>query len=83
VLDQLKEPAAFLQRVQELYATPDAESFEVIEFRDGRVFDRRSRPQRLDGEIVGRVCSFTDVSARHEAQEAQERRKGEPAAAQS
>jgi len=58
----LCEPGEFRAHVQHLYARPDAESFDTLELRDGRVFERYSRPQRLNSEVVGRVWSFRDVS---------------------
>lgn len=62
VLSQLKDPQAFIAKIEELYANPDAESFDVIEFKDGRVFERLSVPQRVDDQPVGRVWSFRDVT---------------------
>ena len=50
-----------------LYAEPNAISHDVIEFRDGRIFERDSRPQLVEGAAVGRVWSFRDVTAERRA----------------
>ena len=68
-LDQVKEPEAFQGKVRELLSEPDAGSFDVLELRDGRVFERSSVPQRVHGVPVGRVWSFRDVSDRRRSEE--------------
>lgn len=68
VIDQLADPGTFLRKVQELYQSL-AESLDTIEFRDGRLFERYSRPLLDDDEIAGRVWSFRDVTARKELEQ--------------
>src|SRR5216117_2101718 len=72
VRDQLVDPELFVDGIQDRYAEPQADSFDVLTFKDGRVLERYSIPLRLDGRSVGRVWSFRDVTARRRAECVQE-----------
>ncbi|HEY8034156.1 MAG TPA: EAL domain-containing protein [Methylobacter sp.] len=60
--DQIKDADAFSKKVTELYATPETHSFDVIEFKDGKIVERNSIPQMINNKVVGRVWSFRDVT---------------------
>jgi PAS domain S-box-containing protein len=68
--DQLVDPSSFNLRAQEIFLDPAEETFDVLHFKDGRVFERYTFPQYLGGQIVGRVLSFRDVTARARAEAA-------------
>jgi diguanylate cyclase (GGDEF)-like protein/PAS domain S-box-containing protein len=68
VLEQLIKPQEFLKEVQDLYQSKQ-ESFDVLNFKDGRVFERLSRTLIRDEQDSGRVWSFRDVTQRKQAEE--------------
>ena len=70
VLSQIKNPKGLLSSIQELEDHPGRESFDMIEFIDGKIFERYSKPQKIGDSIVGRVWSFRDVTDRKLAEEA-------------
>ena len=68
VQNGLISPETFLENVKHLYSEPGATSFDMLEFKDGRFFERYSQPQKINGKSVGRVWSFRDVTKRKQAE---------------
>jgi PAS domain S-box-containing protein len=60
--DRASDPETFLARLRQLEERPEAESTDVLELRDGRRLERHSAPQRVDGDPVGRLFRFRDVT---------------------
>ena len=73
VLDQLVAPEVFRQKVRYLYDHPLEESFDQLEFKDGRVIERFSRPMVVEGRPTGRVWSFRDITERRRAEHEREK----------
>lgn len=63
-LDRLADPEDFLKRTRVLTDQPENQSYDTVEFEDGRIYERSSHPQILDGEVIGRVVSFRDITER-------------------
>jgi two-component system sensor kinase FixL len=70
LLNQLRHPSAMAKRMQQFNDTSKSETFDVLEFADGRILERFSRPQFVEGKVVGRVWSFRDVTASRRAETA-------------
>ncbi len=68
LLGQLREPVEFRKRLLEIGLRPNAESFDIVECLDGRIFEAYTRPRRMGGRINGRVWSFRDTTARARAE---------------
>ncbi len=67
---KLKKPEELLRKVRELYEQPDAQSYDLLEFKSGKIFERYSQPQQLAGRSIGRVWRFRDISERKRAEDA-------------
>ncbi len=71
VLNQLKNPDKFLEKVRYLYKHKDQISRDEIEFKDRKVFDRYSSALiDSNGTYHGRIWYFRDVTHRKRAEEA-------------
>ena len=73
LMEQLKDPEGFAAKIEALYNEPAKESRDIVEFKDGRVFERFSRPQRMGEEIVGRVWDFRDITESRQAEAEREK----------
>ncbi|WP_455278568.1 PAS domain S-box protein [[Eubacterium] cellulosolvens] len=64
LLKNIKDPENFHKRTRELFEHPDSETTDIFEWKDGRTFERHSKPHKIKGVTVGRVVSFRDITER-------------------
>ena len=69
------DPQQFIARIEEIIATGrerfdliGGESFDQLELKDGRIFERCSKVLMVEGQRAGRVWSFRDVTELHWAE---------------
>ena len=68
MLDQLSASETFALKIQELDSNPNAASFDLISFKDGRILECTSKPMLVDGKPQGRVWSFLDITEQKKAE---------------
>ncbi len=59
----VRDPRTFQNEVKRIFQESPPQSYDVLDLVDGRIVERFSRPQIIDGKAVGRVWSFRDISA--------------------
>jgi PAS domain S-box-containing protein len=73
-LARVTDPDAFLKRVRELYADPEAQDSCEVELKDGRTLERYSTGLHGEsGKYLGRVWFFRDITTRQQAVQALQR----------
>src|SRR5580658_4214877 len=65
---QLEDPAAFQAKVDEIYASSPPDTFDVLDLADGRAFERFTKIQFMDGQSIGRVWCFRDITEHKHAE---------------
>ena len=60
VAEQFEKPHCFLMQVRGVYIQKNSIIQDTIRLKDGRIFERRSRPQWLGRKIVGRIWLFRE-----------------------
>jgi PAS domain S-box-containing protein len=58
-----KDPKRVAAEAGLLYSNPELQGIHRVEYKDGRVLERYSRPQRIEGKIVGRIFSYRDITS--------------------
>lgn len=58
----VKDPEGFEEGIKNLYVHPDETINDIIEFKNGQVFERHSEPYQVEGKTVGRVTNFVDIT---------------------
>ena len=60
LLDSVEDPGDFAKRAMGLHSRREVETSGSVKLKDGRVLQRFSKPQKVEGKTVGTVLSFRE-----------------------
>lgn len=75
VSEQLEDPTVLVTISRESWSDPSAEVVDVLRFTDGRVYHRFVAPHRVNGQMIGRVASYRDITQQVSAERALEQHR--------
>ncbi len=61
LLEKVEDPGDFAKKVMGLHSKRDVETRGSVRLKDGRTFERVSKPQQVEGKTVGTVLSFREI----------------------
>lgn len=67
---QVKDVEIFRSHIWEFPTESHAETYDLLELKDGRIFAHYSEPYRLNGSIIGRVWSIWDITESRQTEQA-------------
>lgn len=68
IIQHLENAEEFIENTRQLKMQPEKTNLDLVKFKDGKIFERYSQPQLMDGKITGRVLSFRDITERKQAE---------------
>lgn len=67
---QFADPEMFVAGVERIYTESPSESLDILELSNGRIFERFTKIQFVQGQKAGRVWSFRDITEQRRAEDA-------------
>lgn len=64
IQNQLQEPELLQARIEYVQTNPEEVISDLLKLKEGIVYEVHSQPHKLNGEIIGRVWSFYDITKR-------------------
>lgn len=69
IKQNLKNPQIMDDCLRKLKERPEIATHDILEFKDGRIVELGTNPQKVENRIVGNVFSFHDITERVKAEE--------------